>query len=169
MTKHSGFCSAHRDGEDEGCRICYPDDITQEDAVKVAEFLGGHKLSEQGMKELIDDEHENWSEGDEIWDFEGRYGPFHYCTLEDFKTWIMDSKGQSAIMDRLEELAVEKSPDFEFEIGFISWSLFAPAPCWVVWIGKEGGVPETQIAKAYHKTRQLALIKAVLEMLKGGE
>lgn len=41
MKNKTGFCSAHRDGEDSDCKICYPNEITLEQkAEKIAEWLG---------------------------------------------------------------------------------------------------------------------------------
>lgn len=116
-------------------------EITQEEAVKVAEWLGKKKITP----------HCEFNQGVPYW----YVTPNNALFAEELLEWLLTPEGQSAIMDRL--FSLDKVEDIIFDR-------------YEDKIGCDIDVTSQQPSfNTYAPTRQLALIKAVLEMLKGGE
>lgn len=139
------------------------DDITQEEAVTIAEWL-------ELEYECVNDGNEPFA----CW-LNAHCEPITFgdeIVLQDqIDSWLLSPEGQSAIIDKLGELPTlqqivffrEKENEVitEKENKVIQIILSSPNPVEEAgyWVLHEGIAP----------TRQLALIKAVLEMLEGGE
>ena len=128
------------------------DQITQEQAVQIAEFLGVEERPEVGWSLSgslwLDDKPLLDNEGDRI-------------DMVGFIPWLYSPEGQSAVMDRLwaVEAGVWTEPDFSLEADLKT--KIKKVYVMVSWGDNE--------FEGIAPTRQHALLLAVLSMLKGGE
>ncbi len=118
-----------------------PEKITQEQAVEIAEWLCCQKRIAGNVT---------------TWYGKVRENVYLNMTAFELIKWLYSPQGQEALMDKLDSTRV----DHRYERG--------GTICWLSWNMDDYNFPQKQVS-SQAKTRQDALLLAVLEMLEGGE